>query len=1041
MVIRLPTASDPVAGIGVDGGPLSLVTIPGVPNDPSGPLCIGTDLLNGVAQAGSGSLAITAVYVAKGRDDATVAALRQLARDHLAPVVAPIAVTALTGAPRTLDVAPYVTADPAGMGVAVTLGTLPAGLSASAAGTVVTYSSATEAVYSLPLTVTSLHGLAPSRTVTARLTLSSEATRWPNGYRWRARINLIPWSASGTITNFLLPFAEVHPDFRSVANGGRMESADGRDFRLETAAGVKIPHVLLAYDPVIGLVAGFGNIAARNIGVAEAGYAFVGKPGLSLSEEDPVGCRAGGWLLFGGGHSATDFSGQGRDWTTSTAVASGSRIGPWPAGTFDGATSYRARTSSEMDGLAGITVVALVSSNEAVGRTQELLNVAPADVADLALRLGSGGDWIGVLDAGGQLQAVRSDTGLYYPGRGHAVALVWSSGSRPQLYVDGALVDPDTPPAVATGTTAINETLELGRGNRPPGTASWWAGLIGPALACNRGLTRPEIECLTAALAEPRLVYGLGSFKEVTTTAVPPVAQPVTVSVAPGATSAPIDVQAAAYNPDGLTLTTTVGAPTAGSASVATDGRVLASMPTGAAGQTHRVPYTLTSGSMSSSSVITVRVQPPVVVPVTGLPAGYPTPPDFSGAETVDVSTAAQLQAAINAAPLTGAGRVIVLAAAVNYGTITVNRSTARIKLVCNTPRFASLITARGALRADGTATLDATNLNVTSATSTVIQTHCIPGGLRAHTQTARVNLNVTRCGILWVEGLDFHDPHKLMVNRASGGGTANGIDQLWVRRCSLSESDTNLIGLGGTSNRGVDIFVSWENYLFSDGNRADPGQSGTATGGVWTDYPMQFYNCGSIFVYKTIFHGGSNHSMSTKLACGPMRVDDCVFANYHPNTSSWKNFELGQEGSPTGNDRTCGLATIKGCTFTTATGTNAYRVVMLKDITGLVFDGNIVYDGPGGLLDVLEPPAGRSGPNDEGLRAGSEGILFQNNTFGRPGALAQPGACNLGAMYRGTGGGYVFTARNNAYSTLRAVNRQSSKVTTNYGPNPGFSG
>ena len=106
-----------------------------------------------------------------------------------------------------------------------------------------------------------------------------------------------------------------------------------------------------------------------------------------------------------------------------------------------------------------------------------------------------------------------------------------------------------------------------------------------------------------------------------------------------GSTSAPIDVQAAAFNPDGLALTTTVGAPTGGSASVASDGRVLASMPAGTASQVHRVPYTLTSGLMSSSSIITVRVQPPVVVPVTGLPAGYPTPPDFSGAETVNVST------------------------------------------------------------------------------------------------------------------------------------------------------------------------------------------------------------------------------------------------------------------------------------------------------------------------------------------------------------------------------------------------------------------
>ncbi len=1037
MAIRLPTAADPVAGLAVDGAPMALVTIPGTPNDPTGPLCIGTDLLDGVPQSGAGSFGITAVYVARGRDDATLAALRQLARDHLAPIVAPISAVAAAGAPRTLDLAPYVT-DPAGAGYSVAVGALPPGLSASVAGSVLTYSSAVEASYTLPLTFTSLHGLAPARSVTAHLTLASEAARWPNGYRWRAQLNFLPWPNTGTAASFLLPFAEVSDDLRSVANGGKVESDLGWDLRIQTADGVKIPHVLLGYDPSIGLVAGLMNISDRNFGVAETAYWFAGKPGLTASEENRTDCRAGGWLWFGSGHSASDFSGQSRSWTTNNAVGAAGRIGAWPAGTFNGSTSYRARASGEMNGLAGLTVVALVQSAEGVGRTQEFLNVAPADVADLALRLGSGGNWVFVLDAGGVLQAVQSEAGLYYPGRAHAVAGVWTSGGRPTMYVDGALVDPVTPPAVATGTTAINEVLELGRGNRPPGTASLWNGLIGPVLGCNRGLSRPEVECLLAGLAQPRLVYGLGSFKTVDVTATPPIARPVDVSVEAGTISVPIDVQAAAYNPDGLALTTTVGAPTAGSASIATGGKVLLSLPAAAANQLHYAPYSLTSGLMSTSSIIRVRVAPVVVDPgpdpgPAGLPAGYPTPPSFTGAETVNVSNNSQLQAAINSAPLTGAGRVIALAAGVNYGTITINRSTAKIKLVCNTPRFSSLITDR--------ATLDSIDLTVKSNTDQVVVNNCIPGGLRAHSATARVGLSVTRCGILWVEGLDFHDPHKLMVNRQSGGGTANGVDQLWVRRCSFSESDTNLIGLGGTSNRGADIFVAWENYLYGDGVTTDTGPSGTATGGVITDYPMQFYKCGDLFVYKCIFQGGANHSISTKLDCGPLRVDDCVFANFHQQGDSWKNMELGQEGSPTGNDRTCGLTTVKGCTFTAATGTNAYRVAMLKDVTGFILDGCIIYDGPGGLLDVLPAPAGRSGPNDEGVLAGSQGILIQNCTFGRPGALAQPGACNLNAMYTGSGGGYVFTARNNQYSALRAVNKQSSKVSTSYGPNPGFSG
>ena len=1018
-VIRLPTAADPTMGLGIDGGALVTLPVGGTPNDPSGPLCIGTDLLDGVPQAGSGSLAITAVYVARGRDDATVAALRQLARDHLAPVVAPIAVTALTGAPRTLDLAPYVTADPAGMGVAVTLGTLPAGLSASAAGTVVTYSSATEAVYSLPLTVTSLHGLAPSRTVTARLTLSSEATRWPNGYRWRARINLIPWNATGTISNFLLPFAEVLPEFRSVANGGHMESADGRDFRLETAAGVKIPHVLLAYDPTIGLVAGFGNIAARNIGVAEAGYAFVGKPGLSLSEEDAVGCRAGGWLFFGSGHSATDFSGQSRDWTTSVNVGQG-RIGSWPAGVFDGATSYRARTSSEMNGLAGLTVIALVSSNEAVGRTQEFLNLAPADVADLALRLGSAGEWVGILDAGAQLQAVRSDAGLYYPGRGHAVALVWNSGSRPVMYVDGALIDPETPPAVATGTTAINEVLEIGRGNRPSGAATWWAGLIGPTLECSRGLARAEIECLGAALAEPRLVYGLGAFKEVTTAAVPPVAQPVEVSVAPGSTSAPIDVQAAAFNPDGLALTTTVGAPTGGSASVASDGRVLASMPAGTASQVHRVPYTLTSGLMSSSSVITVRVQPPVVVPEPGLglPAGFPAVPTFSGA-VINVSTRQQLQDAIDTAP--SGDRRIRCAGGVDYGTITINNTNnPRLEIVCTTPPFTSLDTRQ---RSD----LTLASVNDTNARSKVVV------GAVAQSQTAGINLVPIRAGVIWLEGF-YLRPGQRIVRQ----NTINC--DVWVRKCRLGDSEGGLIRLGGTSSAIRNLIV-WESWLWGDGSKPGEGRQAQAN---YTDYGLQIYNSTGVYVYKSFLEGGMSHMISCKLNVEKIMIYNTVFMPWTSiGYSGMVNLQLGQEGSTAGNDRTCGMATIRNNTWgswSAQHNVGRHTLIDLQDGNGVIFENNMVYPNADYIVTARYNRNTGLTNNDEGLPAGGGGVLIRNNTILGASGQSTAGVLLSEPLYRGTWAGMTVTFENNSVpGAAIPIGAVDPDITVVLNSNPGF--
>lgn len=957
---------------------MALMTIPGAPNDPTGPLCIGTDLLNGVPQSAAGSFGITAIYVARGRDDATLAALRQLARDHLAPIVAPISAVAAAGAPRTLDLAPYVT-DPAGAGYSVAVGALPPGLGASVAGSVLTYSSAAEASYSLPLTFTGLNSLQPARTVAAHLTLASESARWSNGYRWRSRINLLPWSASGTIANFLLPFAEVDPAFCSVANGGYVESADARDFRLETAAGVKIPHVLLAYDPVIGLIAGLGNIAARNIGVAEAGYAFVGKPGLTASEEDPVGCRAGGWLFFSSGHSAADFSGQGRDWTTNVDVGQG-RIGSWPAGAFNGSTSYRARASSEMNGLAGVTIVALVQSAEGVGRTQEFLNVAPADVADLALRLGSGGNWVLVIDAGGQLQAVQSDTGLYYPSRPHAVAGVWSSGARPSMYVDGALVDPDTPPAVATGTTAINEALELGRGNRPPGAATWWNDLIGPVLGCGRGLARAEIECLSAALAEPRLVYGRGAFKTVDTIAVPPIAQPVEVSVSAGSTSAPIDVQAAAYNPDELALTTTLGALTVGSATIDSSGRVSIAMPTSAASRTHRIPFTLTSGTMSSSSVITVRVAPATAT--DGQSVQLPVWPVSYTGTTYYVSTAAPAgnalsasrsnpgaaQHALNNAP--SLSKIVFLGAG-PYPNLTVNRPTnVHLKLIADVPAFSDLINLR-----PQTLTVDQLN----TLEDIVVKDKNLTTSCRLR------QLLLQAGGYIWVEGFRS-DGDRFNVASGSASGRSNIVGS-WFEKIHINQCPSTNMLIIGPANGANKLNVVHKFWCKSYNELGDPGYPGGGgldpVGTAVTDYGIRSdVDCGAMQILECFFQMRSNHMISFKKGNGANdaamknRVEGCLFASWNRDYSLTQTcIEMGQEcDTDATGDTTVQDTDILNNTFADP----KCHPILAKNVTRFVFDGNRIIlhnrlmisgitasaNGTGKVIGPLHPISGRISNN-----------------------------------------------------------------------------
>jgi hypothetical protein len=314
--------------------------------------------------------------------------------------------------------------------------------------------------------------------------------------------------------------------------------------------------------------------------------------------------------------------------------------------------------------------------------------------------------------------------------------------------------------------------------------------------------------------------------------------------------------------------------------------------------------------------------------------------------------------------------------------------------------------------------------------------------GMRAHGQNARISLIASRCGVLWLEGLDIWNAgHSYEI-------VGQVVDELWLRKCSFDQSNGHMTLCGGTSGAGPRVFVAWECYHFGNGVTTDTGTSGTVSGvGVLTDYPYQMYNVGRSYFYKNVWDGGYNHIISSKLNCDEMRVDDCVFAHYHPQPDSWKDFELGQEGSGGGNlDRTCRLFSVRGSTFTVPTGTNSFGLIMAKDITGVLVEGNIIYAG-GYLFNVGPAPntggVVRSRPADSGVLAGSDDFTVRNNVFAgtTPGSLGRPGACTLNAMLTGPGaGGYTFRASNNDVSASRAVNR-GAKVASAYGPNAGFTG
>ena len=977
VLVQLPAGGATAGGIAANGDPLTPVTLPGGANAQSGSVVVGTDIVNGAGQSEPGTAEIAAVSLAAAADDVSES-MWAVARDFLSPTIAPIALGGSAGSPQTADLAAYIT-DPSGAGYDLAVSSPSAGLSASISGTVLTYSAAVESdSYGLTLTVTSRHDLGMATHATVSISLVDATSRYANGYRGRCMFRLWAWPSGGSSSVFLLPFAEKADELKTVAHGGLMQSANGWDFRLETSGGTKLKHVLAGYDPASGLIAGF-VVFPRDFTATEFCYGFAGKPGLVATEEDAAGVASTAGLLYLlSGASATDYSGQGRNWTTSNAVGGPAAIGNWPAGIFDGSTSYRARSSAEMNARAAITVAGLAQSPEAVGRTQEFVNVAPADIANLALRLGSSGNWVGVIDAGALLQSMVSSLGLYYQNRGHSFGVTWASGARPQSWLDGALIDLDTPPAVATGTTTINEVLELGRGNRPPGTASYWNGLIGPLVAFSRALGRSEIECFTAGLSQPRLVYGLGGFKTVDTAVVPPIAQPVEVTVSPGATSAPIDVQAAAYNPDGLPLTTTAGTPTAGDALVAADGKVLLSMPAAAANQLHYIPYTLTSGLMSSSSIVRARVGPPVVT----TPAGLPTwPVSYTGG-------AYYVQAGATRTGLSGNNRqspnspqwmldnapslsTIIFLGAGPYPNLTVNRLTnVHLKLIADVPAFSDLINLRPQ-------TLTVAQLNTLE--DIVVKDKNLTTSCRLQ------QLLLQAGGYIWVEGFRSKGD-RLNVTSGSASGRSNVVGS-WFEKIHIDQAPSTNMLIIGPANGANKINVVHKFWCKSFNELGDPGFPAGGTnndaGTAVTDYGIRMdVDCGAMQILECFFQMRSNHMIAFKRGNGANdaamknRIEGCLFASWNRAYSRTNTaIELGQECDDDSN----GDTTIQDTDILNNTFADPNMVVLMpKNITRFLFNRNRIilhnrfmiagitngYTGRGKVIGPLHPGSGEISDN-----------------------------------------------------------------------------
>jgi hypothetical protein len=390
-------------------------------------------------------------------------------------------------------------------------------------------------------------------------------TTFANGYMNQHELRLPAWASGALVLdNFLLPVAEQRADSKSAANGGLVQSAQGFDIRFETTTGVKLGHVILSYDGVTGTLVALVNMP-RALASAESIYLYTGKAGLAVSEEDAVAVRAGGWLAWYAGHPGADRSGQGRDLAASGPTPA--TLGLWPAASLNGVDDkFTQGSSAWLNGLSALTVISLHQASR-IDQKSEVFKVAAGAAAELSLHFANESDRLTAMAKFGATLHQFQSANERQTTQPQAVAFVATAGAPMRMAIDGAATVPAQSTGNLAGTLSVADTLEWGAGGR--GDLIHWSGKLAFLAFCAGALPVAATEAMTAAMIDPRLVYGTGTANAVTETNRSPVALPLKTQTANAGQAKNYTVTGAAWDPNGDTLIVTDAVLITGSGTVA----------------------------------------------------------------------------------------------------------------------------------------------------------------------------------------------------------------------------------------------------------------------------------------------------------------------------------------------------------------------------------------------------------------------------------------------------------------------------------------
>lgn len=477
------------------------------------------------------------------------------------------------------------------------------------------------------------------------ITITVNAAALPafaNGFLKRRRIVIPPRTANASTpaeTNYVVLIRETLDGFKHLLHGGHIQHPSGWDFRVETEAGVQLDHKLESYDPATGAIILWFRIPSWAVHQQTRFLLYYGNQTIAADEQDVAGTYTG-YLAVINARTGVDESGNGRTFTPSDTIASGTAIGD--AASFFGDKIATAADPTWLNGHAGITVQAVINpAAGSIGTNKGWFTQGPTDQTDASAAfilqyLATSGSSTNLVHF-----KIRASDGTSYvlSGAGkHATGLQvvhasWTQGEAPKIYLGGALETPAAVGAARAGTTLAiaGEAAFIGRGQRDP-DAGGWLGLVDEFRIKAGPITALRAAAEAANILAPATFYAIGDEDgpSDTTSTESPVALPFAGTVQ-SALVADFDVAATAYIPGGPAPTlASVGTVAHGDKSIVAN--KLRYQPFDLWVGDDGASYTLTrAGKSVASSLVIATLGPPAyripVTPPTTFPKLPPTAP------------------------------------------------------------------------------------------------------------------------------------------------------------------------------------------------------------------------------------------------------------------------------------------------------------------------------------------------------------------------------------------------------------------------------